>query len=216
MQQVVEGDELVRRLGALARLGTDHVDPLHQVLVELGVGADGVIDAVAPLDQAGKDVVDVADGEGVICAVFADGAVLAGAQAVPELTFRITLAAEQHVLAMLAAGDQHQHRFRLGKAAEVLEVAVLAVDVLDVAVADMHGRGGQDGNAVGFHLRHQRLAPAGVFGLGDTGHAHSFRAGVAARHPVQCNEGLGAGAAGLAHSANSSRGATRRYSMTSI
>ncbi|MNG18290.1 hypothetical protein D3C84_1023420 [compost metagenome] len=33
---------------------------------------------------------------------------------------------------------------------------------------------------------------------------------------VQCNEGLGAGAAGLAHSVKSSRGAMRRYSMTSI
>ena len=32
----------------------------------------------------------------------------------------------------------------------------------------------------------------------------------------QCRDGLAAGAAGLAHSVNSSSGATRRYSITSM
>ncbi|MCY1185196.1 hypothetical protein D9M73_259550 [compost metagenome] len=72
---------------------------------------------------------------------------------------------------MLAAGDQGHHRFRLGEAGEVLKVAVLAVDVLDIAVADVHRRGRQDGDAVGHHLLHQRLAPTGIFRLGDADHA---------------------------------------------
>ncbi|MCY1530646.1 hypothetical protein D9M68_658420 [compost metagenome] len=170
---MVEGDELVRRLGALARLGADHVDPLHQVLVEFLVGADRVVDPLAALDQAGEDVVDVADREGIVGAVVADRAVLAGAQAVPQLALGIALAAEQHVLAMLTTRNQRDHRLRLGKPGEVLEVAVLAVYMLDIAVADVHRRRRQDGDAVGFHLRHQRLAPTGVFRLGDADHGQA-------------------------------------------
>ncbi|MNM82310.1 hypothetical protein D3C81_943370 [compost metagenome] len=173
VQQMVEGDELVRRLRALAGLGADHVDPVHQPAVEFRVGAEGVVDALATFDQAGEDVVDVADGEGVIGAEILDRTVLAGTQAVPQLALGIALAAEQHVFAMSAAGDQHHHRFRLGEAGEVLEVAVLAVDVLDIAVADVHRRRRQDGDAVGLHLLHQRLAPTGVFRLRDTDHAET-------------------------------------------
>ncbi len=127
VQQVVEGNELVRRLRALAGLGADHVDPVHQPAVEVGIGAKGVVDPVAAFDQAGQDVVDIADGKGVVGAVLADRTVLAGAQAVPQFTLRIPLAAEKHVFAVGTAGNQRHHRLRLGEAGEVLEVAVLAV-----------------------------------------------------------------------------------------
>ena len=56
------------------------------------------------------------------------------------------------------------------EAAQVLEVAVLAVDVLDITVADGHGSGRQDRDAVGFHLRHERLAATGVFRFRDMNH----------------------------------------------
>ncbi|MNQ79739.1 hypothetical protein D3C85_946920 [compost metagenome] len=179
VQQVIEGDEFVGRLRTLAGLGADHVDPLHQVTIELLVGAHGVIDPLAALDQAGEDVVDVADGEGVVGAILADGAVLTGAQAIPQLALGITFAAKQHVLAMFATGNQRDHRLRLGEAGEVLEVAVLAVDMLDVAIADVHRRRRQDGDAVGFHLRHQRLAPTGVFRLGDADHGQAGSTSIA-------------------------------------
>ena len=139
-------------------------------MVELLITPDTVVDALAAFDQARQDVVDIANGEGIVGAEIADRTVLAGTQAIPQLTFRIALTAEHHVFAMATAGNQHQHRFRLGKAAEVLEVAVLAVDMLDITVADVHRRRRQDGDAVGFHLRHQRLAPPGVFRLGDADH----------------------------------------------
>src|SRR3546814_13873608 len=77
------------------------------------------------------------------------------------------------LFAMRPPGHQHNHRLRLGEAAEVLEVAVLAVDVLDVAVADGNGGGGQDCDAVGFHLRHQGLAATAVFRFRDMNHGQT-------------------------------------------
>ena len=167
VQQVVEGDEFVWRHSALARLGADVVDPLHQPMIELLIAADGVVDALAAFDQPRQDVVDIANGEGIVGAKLADRTVLAGTQAIPQLALGITLATEQHIFTVLAPRDQRHHRFRLGKTGEVLEIAVLTVDMLDVTVADIHRRRRQNGDAVGFHLRHQRLAPTGIFGLGD-------------------------------------------------
>ena len=187
MQQVVEGDKLIRWLRTLARLGADHVDPLHQMTVEFLMDAEGVIDPLAAFDQARQNLVDVADREGIIGAELADGAILTGTQAIPQLALGVALAAEQHVLAMLTTGDQGQHRFRLGEAGEVLEITVLAVDMFHITVADIHRRGRQNGNAVGLHLRHQRLAPTGIFRFRDAGHNDSrlISAGtVSARRPA--------------------------------
>ncbi|MNI87359.1 hypothetical protein D3C73_1445550 [compost metagenome] len=71
---------------------------------------------------------------------------------------------------MFPARHQDDDGLRLGKTAEVLKVAVLPVDVLDVAIADRHGGGRQDCDTVGFHLRHQRLAATGVFRFRDMDH----------------------------------------------
>ncbi len=173
MQQVIERDELAGRLRALAGLGADSLDPLHQPVIEGLVGADGVVHPVAALDQAGKNVVDITDGKGIVGAIFGNGPVLPGTQTVPELALGIALATEQHVFTMPATGDQGDHRLRLGETGEVLEVAVLAVDMLDITVADVHRRRRQNGDAVGFHQLHQRLAPTGVFRFRDASHGQS-------------------------------------------
>src|SRR3546814_3814848 len=73
----------------------------------------------------------------------------------------------------VCSSDLRNQRLLLGEAAEVLEVAVLAVDVLDVAVADGNGGGGQDCDAVGFHLRHQGLAATAVFRFRDMNHGQT-------------------------------------------
>ncbi len=167
---MIQGNEFVRRLRAEVRLGTDHVDPVHHVPVELRVAAHRRIHPVAPLDQARQDVVDVTDGKRIVGAIVADRALLTRTQAIPEFTLGIALAAEKHILAVDPAGDQHDHRLGLRKTAEVLKVAVLAIDMLDIAVADDHCGGRQDRDAVGLHLRHQRLATSGVFRFGDMDH----------------------------------------------
>ncbi|MNI30603.1 hypothetical protein D3C73_844560 [compost metagenome] len=170
VQQMIQGNEFVRRLGTEVGLGADHVDPLHQVAVEFGVAAHGRIHPVTAFDQARQDVVDIGDGKGVVGAEVANRAFLPGTQAIPQFALGVALAAEQDVFAMHATRHQHQYRLRFREAAEVLEVAVLAVDVLDVAVTNGHRGGGQDGDAVGFHLRHQGLAATAVFRFRDVDH----------------------------------------------
>lgn len=207
---MIQGNEFVRRLGAQVRFGADDVDPLHQVPVELGIAAHRRIHPVAAFDQAGQDVVDIGDGEGIVGAEITDRAFGTGTQAVPQFALGIAFATEQHVLAVRATGHQHDHRFGLGEAAQVLEIAVLAVDMFDIAIADGHRGGRQDRDTVGFHLRHERLAATGVFRFRDMDHGQTG-------FLSQCSDGLGvAGSADFLVSVNSSSGATRRYSMTSM
>ena len=58
-------------------------------------------------------------------------------------------------------GDQHQHRFRLGEAGQVIEIAVVAVAVLGVGIARHFGSGGNDGDAA-LHVLQQTCAALGI------------------------------------------------------
>ncbi|MNI58843.1 hypothetical protein D3C73_1139730 [compost metagenome] len=80
---MIQRNEFVRRLGAQARLGADHVDPVHQPAVELGVAAHGAVHPFATFDEARQDLVDVGDRECIVRAKVADGTFLAGTQTVP-------------------------------------------------------------------------------------------------------------------------------------
>ena len=60
-----------------------------------------------------------------------------------------------------------EHRFRLGKAAQVVEIAVVAVTVVRVAVARHFRRGGDDGNAA-LHPFHQDFAALRIDGRIDS------------------------------------------------
>ena len=114
---------------------------------------------------------------------------------------------------MCPARNQDDHGRRLGKAAQVLEIAVLAVNMFDIAIANGHRRSGQDRNAVGLHLRHECLAATCVFRFRDMDHGQT----VSLLSINQCSEGLaGAASAVFLVSVNSNSGATRRYSITSI
>ncbi len=171
VQQVIQRDKLLRRLRAQARLAANQVDPVGQPAIKFGVGTHGVIDALAAFNQPGQNIVDITDGERVIGAVLDDRALLPGTIAVPQFALLVLLAAEQHIFAVLAAGNQNSHGLRLREAGEILKIAVLAVVVLDITVTDKHLGRRQHGNAVGFHLVHQRLATAGIFLLADS-HLH--------------------------------------------
>ncbi|GBH13460.1 Diadenosine tetraphosphatase ApaH/serine/threonine protein phosphatase [Pseudomonas syringae pv. actinidiae] len=138
--------------------------------VEFGVAAHRRIHPVTAFDQPWQNFVDVVDRESIIRTEIANRTFLPGAQAIPQFTLGIALTAEQHVLAIFASGNQYHHCFRLGKAAQVLEVAVLPVDMLDITITNRHRSGRQNGDAVWLHLRHQGLATAGVFGLRNLGH----------------------------------------------
>ncbi len=158
VQHVVQGHELRRRMAAIARLGAQAVHPADHALVELRVDAHGVVHARLVLEQAGEDLVQVGDREGIVGAVVAPRPGRSGAPAVPGLAQRVALAHEQDVLGLGPARHQHGHRLGFCEAGQVVEVAVLAVGVLDVVVAQAHRGGRQHGDGVTPHQLHQRPA----------------------------------------------------------
>ena len=163
VQRVLECDDLMRRMATLLGQRAQSVDPTDHALIEVPVDPDGVEHPGAVLHETGEDVVDVGDREGVIGAEPAARTGRAGTPAVPGLACRITVSHEQQVLALRSPRHQHRDRLRFGETGEVVEVAVLPVGVLDVVVAQMHGRRGDDGDGVASHLAHQRTPAAGVF-----------------------------------------------------
>jgi hypothetical protein len=67
------------------------------------------------------------------------GSVLPGTLAIPKFLFRITVAAEQEVFAVVAARCQYDDRLRLREARQVIEVTVLPKPVLDIAAPGSNG-----------------------------------------------------------------------------
>ncbi len=104
MQQVIQIQELPRRVGPGADLGADYVDPLHHLAIEIGVAPHGIVNTLAPFQQARQDIVDIADGEGIVGAVVGHRPLRSGAVTVPLLHGRIAVAAEQDILAVTTAG----------------------------------------------------------------------------------------------------------------
>src|SRR6185312_6713648 len=66
-------------------------------------------------------------------------------------------------LGLLATGDQYGHRFRLTEPRQVMEVAVLAIGVLNVVIALPNRCRGQDRNGIAPHEAHQLPAPLREF-----------------------------------------------------
>jgi hypothetical protein len=103
----------------VAGFGAHAVHPADQALVEIGIAPKVVVDTRTTFDQAGQDVVDIADRVGIVDAVALDGAFQAGARTVPQLAIGIAFAAEQQGLAGAAAGYQDQYRLRCGAASTI-------------------------------------------------------------------------------------------------
>src|SRR5690606_26829856 len=122
------------------------VDPLHQLAVELGADAEAGVNAVFAFDQAGQNVVDVADREGIIAAQYLRCGFGADAAAGPDFLFFDFFLTEQHVLAVLTTGNQHQYGMFFGKATEVIEIRILAERMLNIAVAHRHRCRRNNGN----------------------------------------------------------------------
>lgn len=91
----------------------------------------------------------------------------------PDFMRGILVAAEEDG-ARLRPGHQHDHRFRLDHARQVMKIAVVPERILDIVVAHDFGRGGNDGDAAAVlaHPRDQLRAP-GLIGL----HHAPFRDG---------------------------------------
>ena len=152
----------VHQLGRVRRAGAKPLEPAEHPRVEPGVLAHRVPDVRAVLQEAGQDLVDVVDGKRVVRAVSLAGALEARPRPVHPLLARIPLAAEEQVLAGLAARQEQGHRLRLRKPREIEEVAVRAVGVLDIAVAARHRGGGREDRAAFARVVEEPPAPPGV------------------------------------------------------
>ena len=153
----------MRRMATMLGQRAQSVDPTDHALIEVPVDPDGVEHPGAVLHETGEDVVDIGDRERIIGAEPAARARRTGTPAIPGLACRITVSHEQQVLALRSPRHQHRDRLRFGETGEVVEVAVLPIGVLDVVVAQMHGRSGDDGDGIAPHLAHQRTSAPGIF-----------------------------------------------------
>ena len=155
MQHVLERDHLVRRMTAVFRLGAQAIHPTDDTLVELAIDTHGIENLRSTLHQPGQDLVDIADRKSIVGAIVPPRARGSRTSPIPGFALRITLAQEQQIFALRPTRHQHRHRLGLGKAREVMKVAVLSVGMLDVVVAPLHGRCGNDRDRVATHRLHQ-------------------------------------------------------------
>jgi len=122
------------------------VHPSDHALIEVCVHAHGVVHAGAVLEQAGQDLVDVRNRKGIVRAVIARRARRTRTPSIPGLARRIAVAHEQDVLGLGTPGHQHGHGLGLAEARQIVEIAVLAEWIFDVAVAVPDGCRGQHGD----------------------------------------------------------------------
>ena len=135
------------------------VDPVQQLDVELWIDPDVAVHLLPVLQQAGKDLADVVDGEGVVRAVVRHRTLQAGPRAVPHLAFRVAVAAEQHVLPLFPMRAEHGDGGGLREVGQVVEVAVRPEAVEDVAVALAFLRSGDHRHTVAHELHQVLPAP---------------------------------------------------------
>jgi len=122
-----------------ARIERRGAEPVHQ---------RGTVDRV--LAQLGIELLDRIGGVG---AVRRDGALDAGAVAVPDLHLAVARAHEQHVALLGVRRVEDRHRVRLVEPGEEEEVGVLAEGMADVAVAGRLRRRRHDRHGVADRLR---------------------------------------------------------------
>ena len=111
------------------------------------VVAERVPECLVVGDQLGEHGFEAAERIRLVETERVAGGVGTVAETFPDLAFLVLVATEEDGF-LGATADQHDHGFRLGKAREVPEVAVEAVGVVRIAVADDLRRGRHDGDAI--------------------------------------------------------------------
>ncbi len=196
MKHVIERDEFLRRMPAVACLSAQTVDPPDHPLVEVRIHAHLVEHALPILQEAGKDVVEVGDRKRIVRAEVADGAQRAGSAAIPGFPRRIAIANEQYVFRLRSSRYQHGDGFGLCKSCDVPEVAVLPKVVLDVVVAVANRGGRQDSDRVASHQPHELTATAREFipsdGFDELGGLRAL-CGLVGLRDLQCSAASGGG-----------------------
>src|SRR6185437_5375359 len=158
VQEMIESDDLLGRMAAVARLGAQAVHPTDEPLVELRVHAHGIEHTGPVLHEAGQDLIDIGDGKGIIGAIGSARSCGAGAPSIPGHAHAVSITHEENVFGMVPSRDQDRYRLRLIEAGQIIKVAVLPIRIFDIVVAVPHRCRGQYGDRVAAHQLEERAA----------------------------------------------------------
>ena len=134
-----------RRGNAAAHLGFDLIEPADNARVPHGIGAERKMQHRLIGDEFGHHLIELGDGVGSIERKSFLRGLRAMAITVPNLAGHILLAAKQYCLRTLS-GDDDDNRFRLDKSAEIIKIAIEAIQIMRVAIARMLVRRRDDGD----------------------------------------------------------------------
>ena len=163
MEQLIEQEELRRRRAAEPGLFPGASGPAQHLPVEIRLRANAVMDPLAARHQFWHDFVDLFDGQRLIHAEGFHRRLRAEQNAFPQFLLRILRLAEQHGLALLPPRNEREQGLGFGEPGQIIEIAVLAVGVVDIAAAHALRRRGEQGDGAGAELRHQRRPALVVF-----------------------------------------------------
>ena len=117
--------------------------PQH-FLVHLLVEPQRIVQPVGLVEVARDDALELFDGVGLVGAIIDHRAFDAGAPAGPGLALLVARRHEHHELAFRMARREYRDRFGLGETRQIVEIAVLTVDELDIVGAHRDRRAGKD------------------------------------------------------------------------
>ena len=164
VEEVIQRDELVRRVGPGAAVRPEPRYPAHQALIEIRVGAQRVVDAVAGPQDPGQQLLDRADRDRRHPPPYSVTAFAGPARVPSQVSFsRSRSRQNSRYSPFRPARRQYRHGVGLGETGQVVEVAVLAVGVQDVPVTQPGLGCRQDGHRALAHHAHQLPAPAEEF-----------------------------------------------------
>ena len=144
---------------AVAHPGAGRLHPGLDTALQSGVGGKRKPDRVASFQQRRQLAVQLGDGKGLVHAQRRGCCVRAEAVAVPDLALQVLGLAKQGAVTRTR---EQQPRFGLGKAAEVVKVAVGPVREIVVAVALLLRRRRNEGDVVAAQLGCQCGAALGI------------------------------------------------------
>ena len=151
-------ERLVDRAAA-QREGHPSASRRQRTVERRGVHRFGVAADRCPHQQAGDHFVELARPEDAVDTCLCFRLVLREERAGPLLSCRVAILDEQQLAPRLVARHQHEDGAFLRQARQVIEVAVLAVLVIDVERVPLRWRAPQDQHRVGPELFHHARSP---------------------------------------------------------
>ena len=145
-------------------------------LIHLLVQSERVMHAFALFQVARQNLFEFVDDVGLVRPVLDDRALDPRAPARPRLALLVARTHEHHELAVRMPRRKHRHRFRLRESCQVVEVAVLPINELDVARSNRHRHARHDRGCAGRDRLHHALAPrAKIVAVPAKRHRNSLR-----------------------------------------